>query len=126
MIAIQNARLFNETKEALARQTATADMLRVISSSPTDVQPVFDAIVATAVRLIGGAAGLVAPRRRQPSRWWRQPHRPGDGPSGLCAMPVDAGQLPVARACWTCSTLPLADAEIELSDDERAIRARSA
>src|SRR6202795_1175530 len=48
----ENARLFNETKEALARQTATSDILRVISQSPTDVQPVFDAIVLTAARLL--------------------------------------------------------------------------
>jgi len=59
VIAIQNARLFNETKDALERQTATADILKVIAASPADVQPVLDAIVSRAQQLIGGYSATI-------------------------------------------------------------------
>jgi two-component system, NtrC family, sensor kinase len=66
IIAIENVRLFTELQAsnrelttALDTQTATSDILRVISRSQADVQPVFDAIVASAVRLLGAYAGAL-------------------------------------------------------------------
>ena len=59
VIAIENVRLFNETQEALERQTATADILKVIASSPSDVQPVFEAIAERSNRLVQGLSTTV-------------------------------------------------------------------
>ena len=66
MIAVENVRLFKELEarnrdltESLDRQTATAEILRVISSSPTDVQPVFETIARNASLLCGGMYAIV-------------------------------------------------------------------
>ena len=55
VIAIENVRLFNELKESLEQQTATSEILGVIASSPTDIQPVLDVVAATAAKLCEAA-----------------------------------------------------------------------
>ena len=122
VIAIENVRLFNETNEALASQTASADILRVMSRSPDDVRPVFEAIVANAVKLLVCDSAFVM--RRDGNTFSAvaaaTPEGPLEGlPSGL---PIDAGANFPSRVILGKQMLHLPDwSAIDLPDFERAI-----
>ena len=59
VIAIENVRLFEELKESLEQQTATSEILGVIASSPTDIQPVLDVVAENAARLCEAADAII-------------------------------------------------------------------
>jgi GAF domain-containing protein len=97
VIAIENARLFNETQEALERQTATADILRIISRSVAHAAPVFDTILESCQRLFNpydAAVYLVeGDRVRGVAR-----RGPGVGDWGIDSMPLAGSSTGLAIA----------------------------
>jgi GAF domain-containing protein len=108
-IAIENVRLFNETKEALEQQTATSEILRVISQSPRNVQPVFDAIVQSAARLFGRKAALRTVEGDGVRRRARS-YAENDEFHGPDVVPINGESL-IGRVVLECRALQIADTE---------------
>ena len=122
-IAFENARLFNETREALARQTATSEILRVISQSPTDVQPVFDAIVLTATRLFRRDLAFIL--GCDATTYWPVATAGPErllAPPDVAAVPIDADANFPSRVIVTGKNLHLPDwTAVELPEYERMV-----
>ncbi len=95
VIAIENARLLTELRESLDRQTATADILRVIASTPGDPSRALDTIAETAVRMFGASSVLI---RRVENGMLRYICGAGSAAAAaradLADMPLDITYLP--------------------------------
>jgi signal transduction histidine kinase len=98
VIAIENTRLFNETKEALEQQTVIGEILRIIGSSPTDTQPVFDAIVKSGVHLFGGMNMSLRLIRGEVTVTVARTRPVSDATSGEFPIPLADMSTPVSRA----------------------------
>jgi GAF domain-containing protein len=110
VIAIENVRLFQELKEALEQQTATSEILGVIASSPTDIQPVLDTIAQNAVRLCSAEDAQIRLVEGNVLRWVAHygpvPHVSQD------RLPIDRGSPP-GRVVFDRQIIHIEDMQVQ-------------
>jgi two-component system, NtrC family, sensor kinase len=111
VIAIENARLLNELRESLQQQTATSEILDVISNSPTDSQPAFEAIVRSGLRLFPDAAIMIG---LPDGKFVRGAAIADANPAGAAALRARL-PLPLSREFITSAAI-LDRREIDLAD----------
>jgi GAF domain-containing protein/anti-sigma regulatory factor (Ser/Thr protein kinase) len=116
VIAIENVRLFQELKESLEQQTATSEILGVIASSPTDIQPVLNAIAESATRLCDSYDAVI--QRVEDDRLRRGAHF---GPVPLAEFPEGGRAInrgsPIGRAITDRQTIHVRDLAADIDSE---------
>jgi GAF domain-containing protein len=110
VIAIENVRLFNELKESLEQQTATSEILGVIASSPTDIQPVLDVVAENAARLCGATDAQIV---RVEGEFIRRVAGYGSIPHAMTSLRLISRGDPVGRAIIEKKTFHVHDITAE-------------
>jgi GAF domain-containing protein len=111
VIAIENTRLLNELRQSLEQQTATADVLRVISASPGELEPVFKAMLENATRICDAKFGIMTLYEGGPFRAVALHNAPPEFAEARRREPLfsPAPSNPLARVAATKKTLQISD-----------------
>jgi two-component system, NtrC family, sensor kinase len=113
VIAIENVRLFQELKEALEQQTATSEILGVIASSPTDIQPVLDAVAESATRLCESYDAVI---HLVDGDYMQRVAHFGPVPVAESRRPIGRG-IPMGRAIVDAQTIHVHDVLAEVENE---------
>ena len=113
VIAIENTRLLNELRESLQQQTATADVLKVISSSQGDLKPIFDSILINATRICEASFANLVLVEGDELRVGAIYGAPAEFAEAVRLNPVVPRQTPVGRVVETKQLVHIADVQVD-------------